>query len=243
MLELEIKSIIKRVPSKSGVTEPYICECNDGRTYFAKGYSAGAIECIRELIAAAIGTRFGLPIPPFGVAKTSGLYTSIDDIPVDFKGLRGMPAFVSQKIDNCVDYIAMNKPFKSEMQLLYSRILFFDWWIQNPDRTKDHSNLLEHTENGQIYVIDHNMVLNNDVHDSLDAFVSSHAFGGYADLYTFLPDTYKDEMDRVLSSWDEIVNMVPDEWVELCSERNIFDNMKNILNRYNVEPASFWKAR
>lgn len=243
MLDLSVTAILRRVPEKSGVTEPYICKCDDGRIYFAKGYSVGAQECIRELVAAEIGTRFGLPIPPFGVASTTDFYNSYNDLPLDFRGLREMPAFVSQKIENCIDYIAANKPYRREKQAEYSRILFFDWWIQNPDRTKGHPNLLEQPATGQVYVIDHNMVLNNDVDDSLEEYVSEHVFGEYADLYTFLPCTYKLELDEIMSSWNEIASLVPDKWLELCSDDNILDSMKDILNRYSDETASFWKAR
>lgn len=245
MLELTIISIIKRVPSKSGVTEPYICKCDDGRDYFAKGFYAGAQECIRELIAAEIGTRFGLRIPPFGVARTTEFYNSFKfkEIAAESNGLRGMPAFVSQRIDNCIDYVPSRRVSDNDKQLEYSRILFFDWWLQNPDRTKGHTNLLEQTDTEKVHVIDHNMVLNNDVEENLDDFISSHVFGEYADLDTFLPEAHKQKLDEILSSWNEIANLVPDEWVELCSDEHILDRMKNILNRYNTKPERFWKTR
>ena len=241
MLNLILKTIVKRVPETSGVTEPYICECDDQEIYFAKGSSAGPMECVRELVAAEIGTRFGLPIPQFGIAETNEFYTLFKNLSFELKGLQGMPAFVSRKIDNCIDYIAAKKPFRKDRQLEYSKILFFDWWIQNPDRTKAHPNLLEQVDTGNIYVIDHNMVLDNAVHESLDEYISNHVFGEYADLYTFLPDTYKPNMDQILSSWNEIANRVPDKWLEKCSDEHILDKMKGILNRYN-DDSTFWKA-
>ncbi|MBQ7178864.1 MAG: hypothetical protein IJS08_15720, partial [Victivallales bacterium] len=182
---LILQNVIFRVPIECGVLEPYKCRCNDGRYYYVKGQYAGAQECIRELVCAEIGHRFGLPVPEFGIVDTKDISNSNPEIG---KSLQGMPAFGSLEVKGCTEYLCKENTSKTSKEI-YSKILFFDWWVQNPDRTKGHTNLLK-TPDGRIWVIDHNMALCNGIGENIEAFKNEHALGDFGELFTFQPETY-----------------------------------------------------
>lgn len=60
----QITRIIRR--SNQGATQPFICQADDGKTYYVKGKSASIGERIREWIGANLAMAFGLNVPPNG---------------------------------------------------------------------------------------------------------------------------------------------------------------------------------
>ena len=100
---------------------------------------------------------------------------------------------------------------------------------------------MKKVDTGEVYVIDHNWVLVEDFKESIEQFVSSHVFGECEDLYTFRPETYQSEMDDIMLSWDEIAGRIPEAWLELCTNADILNSIRRILNRYKTNPEEFWK--
>ena len=63
---LEIVEIIR--PAVQGQTTPFLCNADDGNTYYVKGYAASVAGLMKEWLGANLAKAFGLPVPPFEIA-------------------------------------------------------------------------------------------------------------------------------------------------------------------------------
>lgn len=129
-MRLRVAEILSR--STQGITRPFLCRCDDGRQYFVKGSAAGRRSLISEWIAGRIGHRIGLPIPPCvrAVVLPELVQFSARD---DIRELGAGVGFGSQVVEN-VDELAYL--FIEQIEpALQAKVLFFDWWIRNGDRT------------------------------------------------------------------------------------------------------------
>ena len=64
---LYIEEIIRKM--EQGKTEPYLCRDSIQEMYVVKRLTATFVGCIKEWICARLAKDFGLPIPPFSLAK------------------------------------------------------------------------------------------------------------------------------------------------------------------------------
>jgi len=129
-MTVRITEIISR--SEQGITRPFLCRADDGRLYYVKGNGAGRRSLVAEWMAGQIGQRIGLPIPDFKQTIVSHeliRFTARDDIHDLGVGV-GFGSAVVENVDEL--------PFLFIGQIdsvLRRKILLFDWWVCNADRT------------------------------------------------------------------------------------------------------------
>lgn len=125
-------------------------------------------------------------------------------------------------------------------------VWLFDWWVQNPDRTRGNTNLLWDTANQSLVIIDHNMAFDAELNP--ETFLESHVFAGQraaiaGDL--FLQQEYTARLQAALPAAKQAIEAAPGEWLWENPELDVptaFDREAalNILSRCNTE--ELWKA-
>jgi hypothetical protein len=233
-LVLEVTQIIRR--ADQGATRPFLCKADDGNMYFVKGRSASNEELIKEWLGAHIAKGFGLPVPPVEILQLPvelvDLYgdEALNDLGITY-------AFASRQVDYVTELKleAVNN-IRTELQ---KKIFIFDFWIQNEDRTLTEQggnpNLLWDDVTSELHVIDHNLIF--DTQFDADTFRKSHVFkSSYESVSSdwIERQRFQDMMLKALHYWDEAWDSLPEEWVELCTEMEIF-NPKDHLERLTTE--------
>jgi hypothetical protein len=181
--------------STQGVTRPFLCRADDGWLYYVKGRNAGWRALISEWLAGQLARRIGLPVPDFKqalVPRELVEWSAREDI----ADLGSGTGFGSQVVANADELTYL---YISQIdEVLRAKILLFDWWTANADRT-----LTEHGGNPNIlwvhrdhkpYVIDHNLAFDQ---AGLADFWSNHVFASSRTTWNPL---FRIEMEQVMAS-------------------------------------------
>jgi hypothetical protein len=235
-MTIKIREIITR--SDQGITRPFLCRGDDGQLYYVKGAGAGRKALISEWLAGHIGKRLGLPIPDFCQARIPENLiegSARDDISELGHGV----GFGSRVVENVneLNYLYVNQ-IEPELR---AKILLFDWWTANGDRTlSEHGgnpNLLWVYRDHKAHVIDHNLAFEESAPTD---FWSQHIFATERGLWTkqFRQDV-KPAMEAGLESLEEWWQQMPREWTEINSGITL-ELVKKLLWRFETEPAIFW---
>ncbi len=146
--------------STQGITRPFLCRGDEGSLYYVKHNAAGLRAMICEWIAGNLAQRLGLPIPRFkqSVIPTELIAMSARE---DITDLGAGIGFASQFIENADELTYL---FIQQIDpALRAKILLFDWWTANGDRTLTESggnpNILWFHRDSKAYIIDHNLAL------------------------------------------------------------------------------------
>ena len=126
---IEIIEINRQIAE--GMTKPYICKADNGKTYVVKGKSATGEGRAAEWIIGSLGKSFGLPIPDFEIANISPELIEFD---VEYQNNIGSgPVFASEYVEHLqtINYSDL-KAHKGETLL---KLFVFDYWVRNDDRT------------------------------------------------------------------------------------------------------------
>lgn len=239
-MTVQIIEIVGR--AEQGMTQPFICRADNGKTYFVKGIAAGRRSQICEWIAGSLGLKMGLPIAPFEFVAVPEVLIEANPA---YKDLGHGLAFGSCK----QMIVELNYAGISQVDVTLQRsVLAFDWWIQNEDRTLSaiggNPNLFWKPEIEELLIIDHNQAF--DLNFSIDDFKHCHAFHQQADLL-FKRDTYHlhyvHQFKAALMHWDDICSSLPAEWFYIDQEKTIpidFDlnDILKILQRCTT--STFW---
>ncbi|CAK0768205.1 HipA-like kinase domain-containing protein [Gammaproteobacteria bacterium] len=240
---LTVVEILER--SSQGMTEPYICRCDDGQIYFVKGHSATRPGLTTEWLCARLGEAFGLPIAPHAIVTVPE-----ELIEADLKGwLRGLGAgevFASCRI-SAVDLTRAHLDLVSDN--MRQDVIAFDWWVRNGDRNLTdlggNPNLLWNpADGGSLVVIDHNLAFDSAF--SEETFVNTHVFS--ADIPAMfsnvsIRNAYAARFAKVLGLWDEICDTLPTSWSYIDPEQTIpveflIADVKSMLDRALID--TFW---
>lgn len=230
-----------------GITRPFYCRVDGGGQFYVKStISAGHASLCKEWLAARIAQAMELPIPSFAQLMVSPLL-SREALSEDQRELGGGLVFGSCEIPfaQCIQSTRELRNISGELK---RRILLFDWWIQNADRTLTGSggnpNLLWHAKDKEVFVMDHN----NAFEDRFDVagFWSTHVFRAAKSSWDM---AFKEKMSHqmhsicqhVSSVWDEC----PEAWRFLdddCSIPIAFcrADVVRILTRFQTNPLAFW---
>lgn len=200
--------------SQQGVSvRPFLIRGDDGHTYFVKGYSrAGGPGLVSEVLAAELGSRLGLPIPPWRFMCIPDDLIEMSTLP-NITDLSGGTAFASQMVENASE---IQWKYVSKLPIeLRNKVLLFDWWLQNADRCLGplggNVNLLLNAS-GELAVIDHNAAFEGNL--TVAEFHKYHVFRdsrGFHDLAT--RPAYCKLLDDALADWAAITAILPDEWI------------------------------
>src|SRR6185312_15165867 len=237
-MKVNIVEIISR--STQGITRPFLCRGDDSRLYYVKGNYAGRKALCAEWVAGQLGKRLGLPIPPIAqvqVPQEIVRYSARNDIADLGAGI----GFGSEKIDNADE---LRYPFVEQIvKQLRAKILLFDWWVCNPDRTLSpdggNPNLLWLARDRKAIVIDHNLAFEE---EEMGGFWDEHIFRSDGSAWN---ESFRVEMEQVFraaiadlpSLWQEL----PEEWTEAATGFT-FESVRILLSRFEDKPSIFWRT-
>ncbi len=148
------------VPLREGGTLPAVVEVEDGSLWVVKfrGAGQGARALIAEVLVGELAREAGLPVPAIAaihVPEALGRLERDPEIQDLLKASRG--------VNMGIRYLegALNYESRAVAELippeLAARIVWFDAWITNPDRTPRNPNLMIH--GGRPWLIDHGAAL------------------------------------------------------------------------------------
>ena len=237
-MTVNIVEIISR--STQGITRPFVCRGDDGWLYYVKGHGAGRQALIAEWIAGNLGKRLGLPIPDFKQAVMPDNLARLS-AREDIADLGDGIGFASQLIPNAdeLTYLYIGQIDAA----LRAKILLFDWWTANGDRT-----LTEHGGNPNIlwvhhdhkpYVIDHNLAFDK---TTLPDFWSQHIFLDSRAAWT---SGFRQSMESLMRAALQELEIwwaqMPHGWTDTPTGVT-FESIRKLLWRFDAESAKFWEA-
>lgn len=227
---LELVEVLR--VAHQGATRPLICNGSDGRTYYAKGKAATAAGLIKEWMVGHLAQAFGLPVPAFKIAYIDSQLVEHSQVAQDSLG-EGY-VFVSEQLASATEFkYAMLKQMPLELQ---RKILLFDLWIENSDRTlsKEFSgnpNLLWQSEANEVFVIDHNLAFDETF--DLELFWETHVFKSQfsnLQLDVLAQHAVEASLKASLENWSQWWSEVPGDWKQENEEAMLF-NLDKALQR------------
>ena len=212
-------------PLREGGSLPAIVEGDDEGLYVLKfgGAGQGPRALIAELVAGEIGRALGLPVPEivFATIDADLARTEPDPEIQDLIRASAARADGANAINLALDYlpgaVAFDPLAFRPDAALASRIVWFDAYLSNLDRTPRNANML--VWHDRLWLIDHGAALY--FHHASSDFVDRAAmpFAAIKD-HVLLPfATLLGDADRALSATleadtiDAIAALIPDEWL------------------------------
>lgn len=167
---IELKRLTKR-----GAMQPLLCRADDGEHYVFKPFSTGsAWPLTLEWVCARLGRDLGLPIPNYRqVFVANELAAEWNEF--NERQIEGGIGFGSRLVPSALEFDATLSPAIPEALRL--RVLAFDWWIRNPDRSAKNPNLLWSADTRALHVIDHDQAARP---DDASLFWGTHLFTSLA---------------------------------------------------------------
>ena len=237
---LEIVEIIR--PAKQGRTTPFLCNASDGYAYFVKGYAATVAGLMREWVGAHLAKSFGLPVPPFAIVYLDErLANAFGGLAVS--ELKGGYVFASRQVHSANE-LKFETVKKIDLKLKL-RLIIFDLWVQNGDRilteTGGNPNLLWKADESGLYVIDHNLIFEQDFDKPL--FWNTHVFK--SDFINIQIDwiernEFECLMQKSIENWQLAMDTMPVEWLEFNDEFNYFAAETHLQRLKSEANGSIW---
>src|SRR5688572_27622803 len=145
-------------PLREGGSLPAIVEADDDGTYVLKfrGAGQGARALIAELVSGELARALGLPVPDLVFAELDGDLARTEPDPEIFALIRN-----SAGLNLALDYLPGSVTFDPVVEKidadLASRIVWFDAYVSNVDRTARNTNML--MWHRRLWLIDHGAAL------------------------------------------------------------------------------------
>lgn len=255
---ITITEILDR--SEQGMTRPFLCRADDGRLHYVKGRYAGQRSLCCEWVAGHLARALGLPVPDFDIAEVPRVLVDGSDRE-DIRDLGAGPAFASARLENAREITwSEAEEWPPEMR---ARILLFDWWVQNEDRSLSalggNPNLLINTEaevglvappHGRQRLVHHSCLWAFDFNLAFDPGFDAVRFrDGHIFASTGIPEVLRMEMEprmkAALDGLPQLFGRLPDEWLYLDGDESLSvqldqNHVYNTLNRPFAEPEAFW---
>lgn len=237
-MSIRIVEVIGR--STQGITRPFLCRGDNGHQYFVKGYGAGRRALISEWLAGQLGLRLGLPIPPFAqtaIPEELIRFSAREDI----AELGASVGFGSQFIN---DVDELSYLFIEQIDpKLRAKILLFDWWVCNGDRTLSpdggNPNLLWSHRDRKVHVIDQNLAFDD---ADMSGFWDEHIFRASVNEWTAAFQVeVTGAMTAALASVQQWWQEMPDVWTEVESGLSL-PAVQKLLSRFQGNSRTFWRA-
>jgi hypothetical protein len=206
-------------PLREGGSLPAIVEGDDDGLYVLKfrGAGQGAKALVAELISGGIAQVLGLPLPDMVLVDLDPELARTEPDPEIQDLIRA-----SAGINFALDYLPGSATFDPVADrvdaMLASRIVWFDAYVSNVDRTARNANLL--MWHGKLHLIDHGASLyfhhgwdgNLDKADNPFALIKDHVLLRAADALEQVDAEFGSKLDR--ATLREIVAQVPDSWLQ-----------------------------
>jgi hypothetical protein len=214
-----VRAIRYVTPLREGGSVPAIVEADDDGTYVAKfrGAAQGPRALVAELIAGELGRLLGLPVPQLALIEIDAMLSRSEPDEEIQELLRK-----SAGLNIALDYLpgalnwepALAPPPDRE---LAARVVWFDAFVTNVDRTPRNPNLLRW--HGSLYLIDHGAALYFH-HDWADHLARSRAPFAMIRNHALLPLAGDlRAADAALApcvteaALHDIVAQIPDDWL------------------------------
>jgi len=232
------------MPLREGGSLPALAEADDGFNYVLKFKGAGQREkaLIAELIGGELARNLGLRVPEIVLANLDEAFgksegdEEIQDLLKSSQGLNLALHFLSKAMTF--------DPGASQVDdYLASKIVWFDAWITNVDRTFRNTNLL--IWNRELWLIDHGASFL--FHHSWENF-ERHALSPFALIkdHVLLPkasqlDRVDEEMKNSITP-DMIRNVleeVPEEWLLASRDVEGADEARQVYEYFLLKRLEF----
>jgi hypothetical protein len=235
MMLKQVIEIINRCAEGTCVSRPFRVRADDGNLYWLKGFGSGwnRNELCYELLCAKLAVEFGLPIADFHVLHVSDALLEYCVVP-GIRDLSEGAAFGSLHVDGASSLLPVE--VSSIADELRWKILLFDWWIKNEDRTLGERggnvNLLWRPAEQGLTVIDHNNAFDKEFDETY--FFQNHVFQKERNRIpaSFLLEQ-KALFENMADRLADIISDFPESWMELHDSPGDFvpETVYQILNR------------
>lgn len=233
---IQIKEVIK--PADQGLSRPYLCRCADNELYYVKGKNTTPDSMYKEWICAHLADQLNLPIPDFAIVDLAP--ELIEALPSDLANIGSGLAFGSKAVLRPVWFEQASVSDISPK--LQRRVVAFDWWIQNADRSQHNPNLL--LDQGDLVVIDHNNAFDTDFDP--EQFIQQHIFADEArNLFADYIEraALEDEFKQLTPLFDNALSEAPSEWKWYDSEATVPGNFdaehcRKVIRK--CQKSTFW---
>ena len=207
-------------PLREGGSLPALVEADDDGLYVLKFRAAGhgVLALTAELLAGEIGRALGLPIPELVFARLDRELARTEPDP-EIHALIHDSAGLNVALDYLPGSVNFDPVVHSMTAELASRVVWFDAFVSNVDRTPRNTNmLLWHRapwliDHGSTLYFHHSPGWSGDASRSRDPFapIKSH-------VLLHLASRIQQEDERLASLLtpaviDDIVGLVPDDWL------------------------------
>lgn len=221
---------------RHGAMHPILCRADDGALYVVKPFSSGGNwALLMEWIGARLGRSLGLPIPNYRrieIGEDLAEAWNATNAPKIEAG----PGFGSQYIDSATEPA---EALLAEMSpALARRLLAFDWWIHNKDRTFKNPNLLWSALARCFHVIDHDQAGQP---DGAELFWNLHVCARLrAGEALWLPDDLRQEFRGALALRESILAELPSAWTSRGEDVVCF--FTQLERTLDDEPHQHWRT-
>lgn len=238
----KVKATRYVTPLREGGSLPAIIEADDDGLYVLKfrGSGQGEKALVAELLGGEIARTLGLKVPEMVFVELDPVLAMTEPDP-EIQDLIKASAGMNLALDYLPGSIMYDTALQKPDSELASRIVWFDAFIANVDRTPRNTNmLLWHKE---IWLIDHGAALYFHHNRTTFAENAKNPFALIKDhvLKPFAKDIL--DVDRQMAEMlspdtlSSIISMVPDEWLEEPeSDRRAY--LRFFLDRLS-EPRAF----
>ncbi len=229
---------------EQGLSNPFLCKAENGDEYIVKGEVSGRKSQISEWICGNLAKILELPIAEFSFVEIPEALW--EELPPLLKPIGRGIAFGSKK-EKSVNWFEGFSADAVPIEL-QQKIIAFDLWIKNMDRSIGNPNLLYQAKRKELVIIDHNNAFDSDF-DNRD-FLDTHVFkGSFSAIYSDMMNRSKIEKDfnNALAHLDEICNNLPSSWQWVNYEEDLPANydyrfMCSTLERLNI-PDELWRIK
>jgi hypothetical protein len=208
-------------PLREGGSLPAIVEADDDGLYVLKfrGAGQGPKALIAELVSGEIARALGLPVPEIVFATLEQDLARTEPDP-EIHALIHDSAGLNLALDYLPGSVGFDPVVHTMPPDLASRIVWFDAYVSNVDRTARNTNMLMWHRTP--WLIDHGatLYLHHSPEWELETARATAPFAGIKEHVLWNRATSLDEADRALASaLDEahiraIVDLIPEEWLE-----------------------------
>ncbi len=206
-------------PLREGGSMPAVVEADDDGMYVLKfrGAGQGAKALVAELIAGGIARALELPVPEIVLLELDPELARTEPDP-EIQHLIRTSAGLNLALDYLPGAVNFDPVVEHPARALASRIVWFDAYVSNVDRTPRNTNLL--MWHRKLWLIDHGAALyfhhgwdgHSDSADNPFKLIREHVLLPWADALVEADATLSARLDPDLIR--EIVAQVPAGWLE-----------------------------
>jgi hypothetical protein len=207
-----IIAIHGRTAKGNGVSQPFRCEGDDGRNYYVKLKNAGYECLVKEWITGRLAQEMGLPV------------ADVRQIHIPRSLIEGNQEY-EQDLGHGIAFGSVKVPSSERLALdfvrndpdgILSRILLFDWWVRNSDRslteTGGNPNLVWEMDPGRVVMIDHDNAF--DANFDVMSFWGFHALAAHRSAWALgNRQEMTDWLARGVVCLARLLSELPEEWL------------------------------